>query len=123
MNELLTPEEMKKIQREVYELDMGIQEYKQVLSERTAQAQHYKDTHPPKLDKPDSEGLWFYTRPYNDTIFLCVVWDFNGELRYKELCEISYDRRFFLCDTEETSCPINDKYCKGYNWQRAIVPE
>ena len=127
MNELLlTPEEQndaetKGLQKLRDEWKSSIKPSAEIISgyvhDAICQAQHYKDTHPPKLDKPDGEGWWWFDgKGYGDieeresdiTAFIRVIE--IGSRGYVPIYANFYLSNYYGIKLEGT-------------WQRVSVPE
>jgi len=103
MNELLTPEDKFSLMKK-YDIDSPL------AVDKICQAQYYKDTHPPKLDKPDGKGWWWFIPSKNEMPELRGFYKVTG-LRN------DYGVDLFWLEDGVLACKLKGK------WQRAIMPE
>lgn len=106
---LLTDEEINiaKILLENKAKEKGFIPVRWQYDEATTQSQHYKDTHPPKLDKPDGEGWWWHLVGTN--MSLCKITNLKPtSASYYECENLNGEQEYTVSQG---------------TWQRAIVPE
>jgi len=108
---LLTPEEIQNIYDEtVRDNEETPADISEEFPKRVAFYQNYKDIHPPKLDKPDGDGLWFCK--CDDGIERLIV------INCTSWTAIAYKIR-----TSWFPCNIPRVFGFQGTWWRAIVPE